>query len=170
MAVIVTLIAFDMITASVTVGAPAAQAAPDGTNQTPVVGWSSWSFLRLGANATEVEGEARAMATSGRASVGYQYIKLDDGWYQCPGPQGPNIDQYGRWLVNPTNYPTVCLDNGIQASATYVHSLGLKFGIYETAGISEQAVAENSPILGTSYTADEIAPPRHKTVTIVAVW
>jgi len=38
-----------------------------------------------------------------------------------------------------------------------VHSLGLKFGIYVTPGISEQAVAKNTPILGTPYTADEIA-------------
>jgi hypothetical protein len=38
-----------------------------------------------------------------------------------------------------------------------VHRLGLKFGIYETAGISSQAVKENTPILGTSYTADDIA-------------
>jgi hypothetical protein len=149
--------AFATAAASLTAGARAAQAEPGGTDQTPVMGWSSWSFLRLGANATEVEGEAQAMVTSGLASVGYQYVNLDDGWYQCPGPQGPDVDQYGRWVVNTANYPTVGLDNGIQALAAYVHSLGLKFGIYETAGISEQAVAENTPILGTSYTADEIA-------------
>ncbi|MGH3286818.1 MAG: hypothetical protein ACRDPD_19410, partial [Streptosporangiaceae bacterium] len=47
--------------------------------------------------------------------------------------------------------------NGIEALAAYVHSLGLKFGIYETAGISSQAVAQNTPILGTSDTADDIA-------------
>ena len=38
-----------------------------------------------------------------------------------------------------------------------MHSLGLKFGIYVTPGISDQAVAKNTPILGTHYTADEIA-------------
>ena len=54
-------------------------------------------------------------------------------------------------------YPNVGSENGIKALAAYVHSLGLKFGIYETAGISSQAVAENTPILGTSYTADDIA-------------
>jgi hypothetical protein len=48
-------------------------------------------------------------------------------------------------------------ENGIQVVASYVHSLGLKFGIYVTPGISDQAVAKNTPIMGTHYTADEIA-------------
>ncbi len=40
-------------------------------------------------------------------------------------------------------------ENGIAAVARYVHRLGLKFGIYVTPGISKQAVAKNTPILGT---------------------
>ena len=126
-------------------------------DQTPVMGWSGWSFLREAANASEVRGEALALITSGLASVGYTYVNIDDGWYQCPGPRGPNVDQYGRWVINASNYPSIGSENGIQALAAYVHSLGLKFGIYETAGISKQAVAKNTPVLGTSYTADEIA-------------
>ena len=124
---------------------------------TPAMGWSSWSFLRVNASESQVEGEALAMVTSGLHSVGYTYINIDDGWYQCPGPQGPNVDSYGRWVINTVNYPSVGSENGIQALASYVHSLGLKFGIYMTAGISMQAVTENTPVLGTSYTADEIA-------------
>src|SRR5580658_5334732 len=141
--------------------APTVQAAtaypPGGPDQTPVMGWSGWSFLRLGADAAQVEGEASALVSTGLAAAGYRYVNIDDGWYQCPGPQGPNVDAYGRWVVNTANYPSVGSENGIQALAAYVHSLGLKFGIYETAGISGQAVAANTPILGTSYTADDIA-------------
>ena len=44
-----------------------------------------------------------------------------------------------------------------QVVANYVHSLGLKFGLYVTPGISQQAVAQNTPILGTFDTAGEIA-------------
>ncbi len=149
--------------AMVSVGAsvPGAQAAtaypPGGPDQTPVMGWSSWSFLRLGADTAQVEGEAAALVSSGLSAVGYQYINVDDGWYQCPSSAGPNVDAYGRWVVNAASYPNVGSENGIQALAAYVHSLGLKFGIYETAGISSQAVSANTPILGTSYTADEIA-------------
>jgi len=140
---------------------PAAGAAtaypPGGPDQTPVMGWSSWSFLRLGADASQVEGEARALVSTGLAAAGYRYVNIDDGWYQCPGPQGPNVDGNGRWVVNTANYPNAGSQNGIQALAAYVHGLGLKFGIYETAGISSQAVTQNTPILGTSDTADDIA-------------
>jgi hypothetical protein len=95
--------------------------------------------------------------TSGLASVGYKYVNIDDNWYQCPGPQGPAVDTYGRWVINGTEFPNVGSKNGTQAVAAYVHSLGLKLGIYETAGISSQAVEENTQILATPYTADEIA-------------
>src|SRR5580692_1823417 len=140
---------------------PVAQAAtaypPGGPDQAPVMGWSGWSFLRLGADSSQVEGEARALVRTGLARAGYKYVNIDDGWYQCPSSASPNIDAYGRWLVNSTAYPSVGSQNGIQALAAYVHKLGLKFGIYETAGISAQAVAENTPILGTSDTAAGIA-------------
>jgi hypothetical protein len=138
-------------------GSPPAQAAPGGLDQAPVMGWSGWSFLRMGADTPQVEGEARALVRTGLAGAGYRYVNIDDGWYQCPGPQGPNVDAYGRWVVNSASYPSAGPENGVQALAAYVHRLGLKFGIYETAGISGQAVKENTPILGTAYTADDIA-------------
>ncbi len=158
---IATVTATPLLLAGAVATGPAAGAAtaypPGGPDQTPVMGWSGWSFLRLGADSSQVEGEARALVSTGLAAAGYRYVNIDDGWYQCPGPQGPNVDGYGRWVVNSANYPSVGSRNGIQALAAYVHGLGLKFGIYETAGISSQAVARNTPILGTSYTAKDIA-------------
>jgi hypothetical protein len=151
------LIGLGAIAVTAVASAPAAQAQPGGVDRTPVMGWSSWSFLRFGLNSADVEKEAQALVTSGLASVGYQYINLDDGWYQCPGSQGPDVDQYGRWVIDSSAFPDVGPQNGIQAIASYVHSLGLKFGIYETAGISSQAVSQNTPVLGTSFTADQIA-------------
>jgi hypothetical protein len=160
LALAIPLIAVTGLAPGVT-GAPAARAAtvypPGGPDQTPVMGWSSWSFLRLGANTAQIEGEASALVSTGLAAAGYQYVNVDDGWYQCPGPQGPNVDAYGRWVINTASYPDVGSQNGIQALAAYVHNLGLKFGVYLTPGISSQAVAQNTPVLGTSYTADEIA-------------
>lgn len=147
-------------------GGPAARAAtkypPGGPDQTPVMGWSGWSFLRIGADSAQVRGEAKALVSTGLAAAGYRYVNIDDGWYQCPGPQGPNVDAYGRWVVNSSSYPNAGSQNGVQALAAYVHSLGLKFGIYETAGISSQAVKKNTPILGTSYTADDIATTKQQ--------
>jgi hypothetical protein len=123
------------------------------------MGWSTWSFLRGDPTEAKVEAEAKAMVTSGLKSVGYQYVNLDDFWYNCPGSQGPDVDQYGRWTINTSRFPSQGSENGIQATADYIHHLGLKFGLYMTPGISAQAVAENTPIEGTDYTADEIAEP-----------
>src|ERR1700728_294526 len=108
---------------------------PGGPEQTPVMGWSGWSFLRLGADASQVKGEARALVSTGLAAAGFRDVNIDDGWYQCPGPQGPNVDGYGRWVVNTANYPDVGSRSGIQALAAYVHRLGLKFGLYQTPAI-----------------------------------
>lgn len=126
---------------------------------TPVLGWSSWSFLRLGVNADNISAEARAMAESPLRAAGYDYVNIDDNWYQCPGADGsdgPSVDAYGRWVVDGTTFPSRDGMTGIKALATYVHSLGLKFGIYETPGISKQAVARNTPVLGTKFTAKQI--------------
>jgi hypothetical protein len=131
---------------------------PRGTTTTPVLGWSSWSFYRKTTDAAGVEAQARAMRSSGLEAEGYRYINLDDFWYQCPGSQGPNVDAYGRWVTDSTRFPDgPDGQNGIAAVASYVHHQGEKFGIYVTPGISDQAVAEDTKVKGTSYTADQIA-------------
>jgi hypothetical protein len=144
---------------AVTSTAPPARAESNGVGVTPAMGWSSWSFLRHDPSAATIEAQAKAMKSSGLAAAGYQYVNLDDFWYQCPGSQGPDVDQYGRWVIDATKFPPSGSLNGIQAVANYVHGLGLKFGLYVTPGISAQAVAQNTPIEGTSYTADQIAEP-----------
>jgi alpha-galactosidase len=123
----------------------------------PLMGWSSWSFLRNHPTAAAIEAEAVALKSSGLAARGYDYVNLDDFWYQCPGSQGPNVDGYGRWVTDTSRFPASGSVNGIQAVASYVHNLGLKFGLYVTPGISKQAVAQNTPIRGTSDTAAQIA-------------
>ncbi len=144
---------------AVTSGAAPARAEDNGVGQTPALGWSSWSFIRSDPTAAKIEAQARAMKSSGLAGVGYQYVNVDDFWYGCPGSQGPDVDQYGRWAIDTSKFPAQGSENGIQAVAGYVHKLGLKFGLYVTPGISKQAVARNTPIEGTSYTADQIAEP-----------
>ncbi|HEY3956298.1 MAG TPA: NEW3 domain-containing protein [Streptosporangiaceae bacterium] len=140
-------------------GAPGASAENNGVGRTPAMGWSSWSFIRHDPTAAKIEAQARAMKASGLAAVGYQYVNIDDFWYVCPGSQGPDVDKYGRWVINSTEFPTRNGVSGIAAVAKYAHSLGLKFGLYVTPGISKQAVAQNTAIKGTSDTADQIAEP-----------
>ena len=146
----------------------------------PVLGWSSWSALRFGADAKIDEAEARAVVRTGLKSEGFEYINQDDGWYQCPKVSyagahqnyGPTVDRWGRWVVSQKNtantgaFPNHGSVNGIKALASYVHSRGLKFGIYLTPGISGNALSRNTPVeanahgrlLGKSsgYTADQI--------------
>ncbi len=129
----------------------------NGLERTPVLGWSSWSFLREHPTAALVKAQALALQNSGLQKIGYQYVNLDDFWYQCPGAQGPNVDANGRWVTDPSRFPPEGDTDGIKVMADYIHSLGMKFGIYVTPGISRQAVSRNTPIQGTSYTAAQIA-------------
>lgn len=153
-------LAFLLVTAAV---AAAELDPPPGTDLQPVLGYSTWSYLRLGVSTEKDEAEALALHDSGLQALGYDYFNQDDGWYQCPGPQGPNVDAYGRWVTDEQLFPPgPDGENGIAALAGYVHGLGLRFGIYVTPGISKQAVAADTPILGTGYNADEIATGRRE--------
>ncbi len=141
-------------------GAPQKAGAEDnGLERTPLLGWSSWSFLRKSPTAAAMRAQALALHNSGLQELGYEYVNLDDFWYQCPGPQGPNVDAYGRWVTDAATFPPQGDNDGMKVLADYVHSLGLKFGIYVTPGISKQAVSRNTPIKGTHYTAAQIAEP-----------
>jgi len=147
-----------LLLALLVVGAPHnINAADNGLERKPVLGWSSWSFIRKGPTADIMKAQALALQNSGLQKLGYDYVNLDDFWYQCPGPQGPNVDAYGRWITDASKFPGQGDSDGIKVLAAYIHSLGMKFGIYATPGISKQAVSRNTPIKGTSFTAAQIA-------------
>lgn len=147
-----------LLTMGITVtGGQSARADDNGVGLKPVLGWSSWSFVRRDPTARTIEAQAKALKDSGLAKNGYVYANVDDFWYQCPGSQGPDVDQYGRWVTDPVKFPPRGGENGVQVVADYVHSLGLKFGLYVTPGISQQAVAKNTAIEGSPYHARDIA-------------
>jgi alpha-galactosidase len=89
---------------------------------TPPMGWNSWN--KFGCNVSDelVRGMADAMVKSGMKDAGYQYVVIDDCWQVSRDAQG-NI------IADAQRFP-----HGIKAVADYVHSLGLKFGIYSDAG------------------------------------
>ncbi|HEY2791153.1 MAG TPA: NEW3 domain-containing protein, partial [Micromonosporaceae bacterium] len=152
------VLAVPVMAVAVTTAATPALAEDNGVGATPAMGWSSWSFIRHDPTAANIEATADAMVSSGLNKVGYDYVNIDDFYYNCPGSQGPDVDAYGRWVTDTSKFPAGPNgENGIQVVADYVHSKGLKFGIYVTPGISKQAVAQNTPIEGTSYHADDIA-------------
>ena len=124
----------------------------------PYMGWSSWSSLRRHVTASKIEAAARVMAARLK-KYGYTYINIDSGWSNGYYPNGKNhpnsFDKYGRPMPNRYEFP-----KGIKAVAAYVHSLGLKLGIYMSPGLKIPVWKANCRILGTPYRVREIADPQ----------
>lgn len=89
---------------------------------TPPMGWNSWNKYGCTIDENVIKRTADAMVTSGLADVGYEYIVIDDCWQT-------GRDENGNIVADPVKFPS-----GIKALADYVHSKGLKFGIYSCAG------------------------------------
>lgn len=102
---------------------PRGVALDNGVARTPPMGWNSWNkFACPGINEKVVRDSADQMAANGMKAVGYQYIVIDDCWQV-------KRDAAGNIVADPAKFPS-----GIKALADYVHSKGLKFGIYSDAG------------------------------------
>jgi len=132
-------------------GAPVAHAEDNGLSIRPAMGWSSWSFVRRNPSEAVIKAQADALKNSGLSTHGFVYVNLDDFWMKCDA-NGPMVDGFGRWIVDPAKFPS-----GMSALADYVHADGLKFGLYVTPGIAQNAVTQNTPIEGTSFHAADIA-------------
>lgn len=89
---------------------------------TPPMGWNSWNRFACNVGEQLIRETADAMVTSGMQAVGYQYVNIDDCWQV-------SRDQQGKIVADPVRFPA-----GIKALADYVHSKGLKLGIYTDAG------------------------------------
>ena len=140
-----------VVIASVLLSTQPAQAENNGVAKTPAMGWSSWSFIRHNPTAADIDAQADAMKSSGLSLHGFVYVNVDDFWMACDS-NGPEVDGNGRWIADSTRFP-----GGVKAVADHVHADGLKFGLYVTPGIAENAVLANTPIAGTSYHAKDIA-------------
>ena len=127
---------------------PAARAANNGIAVSPALGWTSWSSLQTNVDEDTVKAMALIQASALRGA-GYVYVNVDGGWYANPDVA---IDSYGRWVADSGKFP-----GGMPALGNYIHSLGLKFGIYVTPGIPKLAVTQNTPVQGTALHAADIA-------------
>ena len=130
---------------------------------TPPMGWNSWDCFAT--TVTEAQAKANADAMTDKLKpYGWQYIVVDIQWYE-PAATGFDyrkgarltMDEWGRLLPATNRFPSAANGAGFKALADYVHGEGLKFGIHLLRGIPRQAVRENAPILGTQYTARDIA-------------
>jgi len=89
---------------------------------TPPMGWNSWNKFQCNVSDALIRGMADAMVTSGMKDAGYEYVVIDDCW-QVQRDSGGNI------VSDPERFPA-----GMKPLADYVHSKGLKFGLYSDAG------------------------------------
>ncbi|MCX5402310.1 ricin-type beta-trefoil lectin domain protein [Streptomyces sp. NBC_00102] len=105
--------------------APEAVALENGLARTPQMGFNNWNTTGCGAQFDEamVKGIADIFVAQGLKAAGYTYVNLDDCWAL------PSRDAAGNLVPDPVRFP-----NGIKAVADYVHSKGLKFGLYSSAG------------------------------------
>jgi alpha-galactosidase len=94
------------------------------------MGWNSWNKFACNVSADLIKGVADAIATNGMKDAGYQYLVIDDCWQV-------SRDGDGNIVADSKRFP-----DGIKAVADYVHSKGLKFGIYSDAGT---ATCQNRP-------------------------
>jgi len=94
----------------------------DGLARTPPMGWNSWNKFACHVDEALIEATADAMVASGMRDAGYRYVVIDDCWQVYR-------DTAGTIVADPQLFP-----HGMKAVADYVHSKGLKFGIYTDAG------------------------------------
>jgi alpha-galactosidase len=99
---------------------------------TPQMGWNDWYTYYNRITDSDVRAAAKAMIDSGMADYGYQYVDIDDCWATKPGSadpalNGPARDADGAILPN-QRFPDM------PALTDYIHSMGLKAGIYTSPG------------------------------------
>ncbi|MHB1938552.1 MAG: putative Ig domain-containing protein [Acidobacteriaceae bacterium] len=99
---------------------------------TPQMGWNDWYTYYDRVTERDIRAAANAMIASGMADFGYQYVDIDDAWARKPASddpalEGPTRDARGNILPN-KRFPDM------RGLTRYIHSLGLKAGIYTSPG------------------------------------
>ena len=94
----------------------------DSLAMTPPMGWNSWNYFSCNVSEQLIRETADAMVSSGMKDAGYTYVNIDDCWHG-------ERDADGNIQPDPERFPS-----GMKALADYVHSKGLKLGIYSDAG------------------------------------
>ncbi len=117
--VLSTLVLF-VIAAAQAAPAYAQKASTNNLAMTPPMGWNSWNAFHKNIDDATIRAQADAMVSSGMKAAGYEYINIDDGWEGTRDAQG-NLHPI-------KGFPDM------KALADYVHSKGLKIGIYSSPG------------------------------------
>ena len=89
----------------------------------PPMGWNSWNTFASNIDENLIKETADAMVETGLLAAGYEYLVIDDCWAER------ERDKNGRMVPDHAKFP-----HGMKAVSDYVHSRGLKFGMYSCAG------------------------------------
>ncbi len=95
----------------------------EGLALTPPMGWNTWNTFAGDCSESLLKATADALVDSGMRDAGYVYVVIDDCWMK------KERDAAGNLVPNPVKFPS-----GMKALGDYLHSKGLKFGIYNCAG------------------------------------
>jgi alpha-galactosidase len=109
----------------------------NGVALTPPMGWNSWNKFGCEVSEELLKSMADGMVASGMQDAGYQYVVIDDCWQV-------SRDADGNIVPDPKQFPS-----GMKALGAYIHSKGLKFGIYSDAG--EKTCAGRPGSMGHEY-------------------
>ncbi|QRV77859.1 glycoside hydrolase family 27 protein [Ceratobasidium sp. AG-Ba] len=100
------------------------KAAENGLARTPQMGWNTWNKFACDISEDLILSAADAVVNTGLKDLGYEYIVVDDCWQAASRESGTN-----KPVANSERFP-----NGIKHLSDNVHNLGLKMGIYSSAG------------------------------------
>src|SRR5947209_174271 len=111
-----------LVAALFVIVAPSSASAAAAPITKPPMGWNSWNSFAGTIDHTVIEQQADALVSSGMKDAGYEYVNIDDGWWTG------SRDGSGNITVDTAKWP-----GGMAAIAAYIHSKGLKAGIYTDA-------------------------------------
>jgi hypothetical protein len=97
------------------------------------MGWSSWNSFSNTVDSAIIMQQAKALVESGAKKAGYEYVNIDEGWWLG------ERDQSGNFIIDPKAWPTLAAGEragDMSNIVKYIHSLGLKAGMYTDAGVA----------------------------------
>lgn len=141
----------------------------NGFAKTPPMGWNSYDYYDTSVTEADVRANAEYMADKLK-KYGWEYVVVDIEWYANGAGKKRDryqyipfddleIDEFSRLQPSPERFPSSAGGKGFGPLASYVHSLGLKFGIHIMRGIPRCAAHRHLNVLGAGTTADEVADP-----------
>lgn len=105
-------------------------------NDAPTMGWSSWNTFGVNISEAIIKNQANVMKTKGLLAVGYKYINIDDGYFG-------GRDSEGNLKIHPTRFP-----KGLKGVVDFIHSKGMKAGIYSDGGKNTCGSMFNGDVTG----------------------